>query len=392
MTAGAAGSSRLRLVLAGALARYPQGAGHWTCFLQYILGLRDLGHDVLWLDVLVSTGTRAGDESRVQLFFKRFEQYGLRDVCALLLVDPKAEQDLRTARAYGASKRRLAEFFRTADLLWNFAAGVKPPLLSRFRHRVLVDGDPGHLQISAQTWDLGLQHHQTFLTTGTKLSNADHDVPLLGLKWRPFVQFVYLPMWASAPDPGVEAPFTSVTQWTWEELWQGDRVLSVGKRAAYLAYLDLPRVVGRPFELAVNLHPRDHTGDRELLRGAGWRLVHPHRVASTVSGYQRYLRRSRAEFGCPKPIHRELRTGWFSDRSACYLASGRPVLIEDTGLSDHLPTGEGLLVFRDMAEAVAGVDEIDRNYARHHRAARELAEDVLDSRRCLPAMLAACGY
>ena len=82
------------------------------------------------------------------------------------------------------------------------------------------------------------------------------------------------------------------------------------------------------------------------------------RVAGTVSGYQRYLRRSRAEFGCPKPIHRELRTGWFSDRSACYLASGRPVLIEDTGLSDHLPTGEGLLVFRDLAEAVAGVEEI----------------------------------
>jgi hypothetical protein len=113
------------------------------------------------------------------------------------------------------------------------------------------------------------RHHQTFLTTGTKLGDADHDVPLLGRKWRPFVQFVYLPMWAAAPDPGVEAPFTSVTQWTWEELWHGDRVLSVGKRAAYLSYLELPEVVGRPFELAVNLHPRDHTGDRELLRGPG---------------------------------------------------------------------------------------------------------------------------
>ncbi len=208
--------------------------------------MRDLGHDVLWLDILVSTGTRATDESRAQLLFKRFEQYGLRDVCAFLVVEPKAEQDLRTARVYGASKRRLAEFFRTADLLWNFAAGVRPPLLSRFRHRVLVDGDPGHLQVSAQTWDLGLQHHQTFLTSGTKLSDADHDVPLLGVKWHPFVQFVYLPMWAAAPDPGVEAPFTSVTQWTWEELWQGDRVPSVGKRTAYLAYLDLPLVAGHP--------------------------------------------------------------------------------------------------------------------------------------------------
>ena len=96
--------------------------------------------------------------------------------------------------------------------------------------------------------------------------------------------------------------------------------------------------------------------------------------------------------GVPKPIHRELRTGWFSDRSACYLASGRPVLTEDTGLSNHLLTGEGLLVFRDLAEAVAGVAEIDRHYARHQRAARRLAEDVLDSRRCLSGMLAACGY
>ena len=169
--------SRLRLVLAGALARYPQGGGHWVCFLQYILGLRDLGHDVLWLDVLVSTGTRAGDESRARLLFKRFEQYGLRDACALLVVDRKDEQDLRTARAYGVSKRRLAEFFRTADLLWNFAAGVRPPLLSLFRHRVLVDGDPGHLQISAQMSDLGLQHHQMFLTSGMKLGDTDHGVP-----------------------------------------------------------------------------------------------------------------------------------------------------------------------------------------------------------------------
>src|SRR5713226_5976643 len=137
MMAGAARTSRLRLVLAGALARYPQGAGHWACFLQYILGLRDLGHEVLWLDVLVSTGTRAGDERLAQLLLKRFKQYELREVCALLVVDRKDEQDLRSARAYGVSKRRLAEFFRTADPLLISAAGTKTPLLSLFRHRVL---------------------------------------------------------------------------------------------------------------------------------------------------------------------------------------------------------------------------------------------------------------
>src|SRR5260370_15709821 len=138
MMAGAARMSRLRLVLAGALARYPQGGGHWACFLQYLLGLRDLGHDVLWLDVLVSTGTQAGDECLAQLLLKRFEQYRLRDVCALLVVDQKDEQDLRTARAYGVSKRRLAGFFRTAHLPWHFAAGGHPPPPRALPHAVHV--------------------------------------------------------------------------------------------------------------------------------------------------------------------------------------------------------------------------------------------------------------
>jgi hypothetical protein len=383
--------SRLRLVLAGALARYPEGAGHWACFLQYVFGLRDLGHDVFWLDLLPSTGEGARDERLIHIFLTRFKEYDLQDRCAVLLFK-EPEQDLRTARAYGVSQRRLLEIFRSADLLWNFGCSLRQPLLSLFRRRVLVDIDPGHLQVSSLMWDLAIHEHHLFLTNGTKLGDTDCDVPLLGVTWSPFVPSVYLPLWPTALDPDPDAPFSSVTQWYWEELWLKDRVLSVSKRDAYLAYLELPRLTGRPFELAVNLHPRDRTGDRGLLQRHGWRLVHPHRVARTVAGYQRYIQRSRAEFGCPKPIHRELRTGWFSDRSACYLASGRPVLIEDTGLSDHLPTGEGLLVFRDIAEAVAGVTEIERNYARHQRAARRLAEELLDSRRCLAAMLAACGW
>jgi hypothetical protein len=383
--------SRVRLVLAGGLARYPEGAGNWVCFLQYVLGLRDLGHDVFWLDLLPSTGQSARDERLINVFFTRFKEYDLRDRCAVLLLAGQ-EQDLRTARAYGVSQRRLVEIFRSADLLWNFACFVRQPLLSLFRRRVLVDVDPGHLRVSSLTWNLGIHDHHVFLTNGTKLGDSDCGVPLLGVTWHSFVQFVYLPLWPPTPDPGVDAPFTSVTQWYWEELWLGDRVLSVSKRDAYLAYLELPPLAGRPFELAANMHPKDRAVDRGLLQQHGWHVVHPHRVARTIRGYRRYIQRSRAEFGCPKPIHRELRSGWFSDRSACYLASGRPVLIEETGLSDHLPTGEGLLVYRDMAEAIAGVAEIDGDYARHQRAARRLAEDTLDSRRCLAAMLAACGW
>jgi hypothetical protein len=215
-------------------------------------------------------------------------------------------------------------------------------------------------------------------------------VPTLGVGWTGFLQFVYLPMWRAAPDPGPRAPFTSVTQWNWGELWLGDRVLSVAKRDAYLRYVELPRVSGRPFELAANIHPDDATGDRELLASHGWRLTDPHVVAASPARYRDYIARSRAEISCPKPIYRELGTGWFSDRSACYLASGRPVLAEETGFSEALPTGGGLVAFRDLDEARAGVAAIDADYERHSRAARELAEAYLDSRRVLESMLAAC--
>lgn len=155
MTGGGAratAASRLRLVLAGGLARYPQGGGHWACFLQYLLGLGDLGHEVFWLDLLPSRGARDQDEALIRIFFRRFRAWGLGDRCAVLLVDRDDEQDLQAERIYGVSRSRLVEIFRSADLLWNFACGLRQPLLSRFDRRVLVDLDPGHLQVSALTW------------------------------------------------------------------------------------------------------------------------------------------------------------------------------------------------------------------------------------------------
>src|SRR5262249_9690875 len=159
-------------------------------------------------------------------------------------------------------------------------------------------------------------------------------------------------------------------------------VLSTSKRDAYLQYVELPRRADRAFELAANMDPTDDTGDRELLLSHGWQLRHPHKVAGSPALYQQYIRHSRAEISCSKPIYRELKTGWVSDRSACYLASGRPVLAEDTGFSDVLPTGEGLLTFNSLEEAIAGAREIDAHYQRHRRSARKVAEEYLGSRRC----------
>jgi hypothetical protein len=200
---------------------------------------------------------------------------------------------------------------------------------------------------------------------------------------------VHLPLWAVTPDPGPRAPFTSVTHWTWDAVALEGRILSVSKRDAYLRHLALPRRARRPFELAANMHPDDPSGDRERLTEHGWRLVHPYDVVASPDAYRAYIAASRAEICCPKPIFTALRTGWVSDRSVCYLASGRPVVAEDTGFSDFLPTGAGLVAFTTPDEAAEAVAAVDADYPRHHRAARDLAEAHFDARRCLEAMLSA---
>src|SRR6185503_9670171 len=286
-----------------------------------------------------------------------------------------------------SSPARFREIARSADVLWNLCGAAKAPLLSMFRRRALFDLDPGVFQVSGLTWDMGLADHDVFFTVGAKMHDPDCLVPDLGVEWHPFVPFVYLPAWEPAPDPGPAAPFSSLTQWEWREMWLNGRVLSRSKRDAYLHYLEMPTRTGRRFELAANIDPADDTGDRELLASEGWDLVHPHVVAATPDSYQEYIRHSRAEFLCPKPIYRDLRTGWFSDRSICYLASGRPVLCEDTGFSDRLPTGEGLLSFSEPGEAIAGVAEIDGHYAHHMSAARDLAAGLCDSRDVLQRLI-----
>src|SRR5262249_1314402 len=148
----------LRIVLANnSLAGYPQGGGHWSCFLQYLFGLKALGHDVFWLEVLHSTGNPVRDHRLIDIFFGRFKRYGFKDRCALLLYDQNfREPTLELAQAFGMSKQRMSEIARSTDLLWNFACSLRQPLLSLFRRRVLVDGDPGHLQVSALTWDMSI--------------------------------------------------------------------------------------------------------------------------------------------------------------------------------------------------------------------------------------------
>lgn len=384
--------SLLRVVLThGSLVRYPEGGGNWMGFLQHFLGLRALGHDVFWLAVVNSRGDTSKAEHYIQIFFDRMRSYGLDDRCAVLLHDNEENPSFDTVKSYGMSNESIKELARSADLLWNYANSLKPPLSSIFKRRVLIDVDPGIVQVAGLSWDVGQHEHDVFLTVGTKLHDADCEVPTLGLTWHRFLPPVYLPLWnVVAPPP--DGPFTSITEWNWGSTTFGGKQLSISKRDAYCEYLDLAQRTGQSFELAANIWHDKDMDERDILTRSGWRWVDPHKVAGSPSAYQEYIRRSRAEICCPKPIYRQLKTGWLSDRSAAYLASGRPVLMGETGISDHFPTGLGLTTFHNLEDAISCVCEINGDYARHCCAAREFAEEFLDSRRCLDVMLSACSY
>jgi hypothetical protein len=383
--------SPLKIVIGNAsLAQYPEGGGLWSCFLQHLFGLQALGHEVSWLEILRRSGNPTTDDARVRLFLERMAACGLDGRCMVLVCDPGAPAlpeicDLRGMSA-AAAARRIAD----ADLLWNFSCAVREPLLGRFRRRALIDGDPGEIQVSALTNDLGIDGHDVLFTAGLNVGSPNGRTPTLGREWIPFPQFVHLSLWSiTAPPPG--APFTSITQWFWRELWWNSEVLETGKRAAYLHVLDLPRRTAHPIELAVNLHPDDQTGDRELLLDHGWRLASPHDRAGSPEQYRSYIAASRGELCCPKPIHCQLRTGWFSDRSAAFLASGRPVIARRTGFEDHLPTGTGIVTFEGVEEAACALDEVAGNYGTHARAARAFAEGHLSAADVLRAMLERCA-
>jgi hypothetical protein len=368
------------------LASYPEGAPMAAGFMQYPLGLRALGHQVMWVELISASQLHAQPELATD-FFSLMAMYDLADDSVLIVVQDLDDQVYEQAEIYGMTRSRAAALIRDADALWNFAASIRQPLLGQFRQRVLIDGDPGHLQVCALTFNFDIQDHQVLLSVGNKISDTDCAVPRLGRQWGTYRPYVHLPMWPLTKDPGAQAPFTSITQWSWEELEMEGRRLSLSKRESYVRYVALPTLTQRPFELAANIGPNDVADDRKLFKQNGWSIVEPLKVAGTPEKYQIYLHNSRAEILCCKPIYKELKTGWFSDRSAAYLASGRPVLMEDCGTSEHLPLGYGILSFGCLEEAAMQVAEIDKNYAIHARAARDLAEHYF-GRSCLEVLLA----
>jgi hypothetical protein len=254
---------------------------------------------------------------------------------------------------------------------------------------VFLDIDPGYPQM----WrELGLadmfEGHDAFVTIGENIGRPDCLIPDCGLEWITTPPPVDLESWPVAPGG---ASFTTVATWrnpygtvTFDGTTYGSRVHEFRK------FVELPRLVGADFELALDIDAAE-VDDLALLERNGWRLVDPKRVAGTPDAYRSYIQGSKAEICIAQNIYVATRSGWISDRSLCYLASGKPVLAQDTGFSDNYPVGEGLIAFSTLDEAAAGVEEIERNYERHSRAARELAEEHFDAGKVMGRLLDRLG-
>ncbi len=380
---------RRTAVIAGALAQKAGHGGLTWVFLQYVLGLQRLGWDVLFIDRLEPdmcvdrAGSPASLEDSVNLRYliDVMEGFGLSGRWAVV-----SERD----RFLGLPRAEVLDRVRRCALLLNVMGYMNhPQILEAAPRRVFVDIDPGFPQM----WrNLGLADvlagHDDFVTVGANLGRPGCDVPSCGLAWIPTAQPVVLDHWPAGTRGGA---FTSVMSWRGPFGPVEYHGRTYGLRVhEFRRFAELPCLTARPFEIALDIHPSDER-DRAMLESRGWSLVDPSAVASDPWAYRRYIRGSGGEFGVAKNMYVDTRSGWFSDRSVCYLASGKPVLVQDTGLEDLYPVGEGLVTFSTLDEAAAGVEAICGEYERHSRAARHLAEEYFDSTKVLGRLLQELG-
>jgi hypothetical protein len=370
------------------MVRYPLGGNlSWT--LQWLVGFRRLGHDVYMVERAgypdscfdPARGVMSDDCSYgtavVDVLLARFDLAG-----RWCYLDAAGEY-------HGQSRGRVRELFATADVfldigthgawLGDVAAGCK---------RVLVDGEPGFTQMK---WEAKLAEgkpppvYDFYYTNGANVGTPASDAPTAGKPWQGVFNPV-VPDLFDLPPPPAGAPFTTVMNWQAHKPIQYRGRTYGQKDVEFRNFLDLPRRTAVPLEVAV-------AGGcpRQELLDAGWAVRGAHAVTASFDGYRDYVRDSRGEFGVCKNVFVATNTGWFSDRSAAYLAAGRPVVLQETGFSAHMPCGRGLFAVRTADEAAAALGEVAGDYDRQSRWAREVAAEHLSIDRVLPRLLAEVG-
>ena len=374
--------------VAGALANKPGNGGEAWVRLSWVLGLRRLGFAVCFVEQLSDTacvdpgGRSASLEESANLswFQAVISRFGLAGSAALVADDG--------ATIFGMEEDELLERADAAELLLNIGGHLDyGPLFNRFRRKAYVDIDPGFTQLWHLAGERGarFEGHDAFFTIAENLGTPQCRLPTGGVPWRSTRQPVVLDYWPVTT--GEADRFTTVASWRgpFGPVSDGERTYGL-KVHEFRKLAPLPGRAAQRFEIALDIHPADER-DRQLLTEHGWHLVDPVVAAGDPHRFQRYVQGSGAECSAAAGVYVETGSGWFSDRTVRYLASGKPALVQDTGFGRSLPVGEGLVPFSNLDEAARGAAAIGADYEAHCQAARRIAEDYFDSDLVLARLL-----
>ncbi|PYL46995.1 MAG: hypothetical protein DMF40_10275 [Verrucomicrobia bacterium] len=371
----------------GFAAKYREGGGVFSVPLQWMLGLKRLQLDAIWLEVFPGSGNETADRAAIKSFAAQLRFYGLiENYCLLYQPHAGDAQDLDEMRCLGLPDSNLRARLAGPNTLLNLSYSVHPPLLLQFERRIFCDLDPSEVFYWMTKMEMGQSYHHEFWTIGLNAGRSDCSLPRSQIRWQTFFPLVDTEFIQPQRQPR-HFKFTTIGQWYWGgavEVNGGFPDLS--KKVAFEKYLDLPeRTKKSRFELAMNLGPDDP--ERARLSERGWHVVDPHRVAKTAARYRRYLISASAEFTAIKGVDVAWQTGWISDRAAMFLAMGRPVVTENTGAAKYLPKESGFRFVNDLESAIAAVNQVIADWSALSTQSRAVAIELFDSERNLRKIL-----
>ena len=387
---------RKRIVVMGFMGSVPIAGVIWQ-HIHYIVGLQRLGHDVYYIE----------DSARLPYNAQTFDTSEDYSYAAGVLAQLANEFGFENRWAFcarylpekptaGLPLRKIQQLYLEADAIFNVCGSQEfNDDLLRSDSILYIESDPGVEQIKV---DKGIRStaeylgkHRALFTFGENIGTNRFPVPLHKLKWLPTRQPVVSDLWKTIRAPAATAVFTSIANWSTSGLkdieWRGEKYLW-SKSREFLRFVAAPKKSDEPFELATDI--KDEKTRAKFLSN-GWRFRGPHEMSVNYWQYRDYIRRSKGEFTVAKDQYVRLHTGWFSDRSACYLAAGRPVITQQTGFTDHYGNHGGLFAFKSLGEIAAAVREINADYKKHSRAARAVAREVFEAEKVVGQILERAG-
>lgn len=367
-----------RVWLVATTLYFPEGGGHFWAYLNWALGLRALGCHVTWLEPVDPGESVERIRQRTAELRSRLARHGFDGALALC---SWTEQPLAAEATEGCLSLDSAQ----ADLLINLVYSLPARVVGRFRRSALIDIDPGQTQIWISEGHIGVASHDVYFSIGETVGTPQAQFPDCGVTWHHTPPPVYLPAWPVVAV-GADAPYTTISNWWGEWMEYRGEVFNNEKRTSFLEFLDLPAHTRANLELALTLAEHEANEER-MLAGRGWRVRHARDVSSTPEQYRAYIQQSRGEYSCAKPAYVRYDTGWVSDRTLCYLASGKPAVVQHNGRSRYLPDAHGMFRFRTLAEAAHALSMVEAEYDRHCGAARALAEEYFDAEKVIRHVL-----